>query len=125
MNEEPGEIILESIRNDMAVVGRSLYTLAQRVIEEEISDYPIFIASQDYVDIGKPIFDRDVVQVNWFFNVSFLEDFVKKGLIQAERANQFKRTFNDPSRKACVFVISEDTGRFVFVPYDPDEEEEE
>lgn len=123
MQDEASELILDSIRNDMAIVGKSLHTLAQRVIEEEISDYPVFVASQEYVDIGKPIFDRDVIHVNWFFNVSFLEDFVKKGLIQAEKVNQFKRTYGDASQKACVFVITEDTGQFVFVPYDPDSEE--
>ncbi|MDX2246239.1 MAG: hypothetical protein SF052_05665 [Bacteroidia bacterium] len=123
MNEDVSEIVLDSIRNDMAVIGKSLHILAQRVIEEEISDYPIFVASQEYLDIGKPIFDRDVVHVNWFFNISFLEDFLRKGLINSDKTHQFKRTFGDPLKKACVFVITEESGQFVFVPYDPDAEE--
>lgn len=122
MAGEANEVVFDSIRNDLAVVGLTLKELAGRVIDEEISSYPLFIASQEFIDLGKPIFDRDVVQVNWFYNVSFLEDFLKKGLIKPEKVSSFKRTWGDPTEKACVFVITEEGGQFIFVPFDPDGE---
>ena len=115
--EETNELILESIRNDVATVAKELKMVAGRVIDEGISDYPIFIASQEMINIGKPMFDRDSVQLNWFFSATILEDFVHKGLITRTKMADFQRTFGDPREKACVFVIVGEEGQFVFVPY--------
>lgn len=120
MNTKQDEfaIILESLSNDIAQIGDQLKEIAQRVILEGISDYPIFIASQEVVDIGKPIFDRDEVSVNWFFNASILEDFVRRDLVKRENLGRFQKTFGDPEEKACIFVITGMDGQFVFVPYE-------
>lgn len=118
MTDTEKDLILESIRNDVALVGAALQTISQKVMEEGISDYPLFIASQEYVDIGKPVFDRDSVQLNWFFNASILEDFTQKRLISPDKAASFTRTFGNPLEKACIFVVKPEDAFFVFVPYD-------
>lgn len=112
------ELIIESVRNDVARIGEDLRLIAQRVIEEGISEYPVFIAAQDHVDIGKPVFDRDEVQLNWFFFASVLEDFVKRGIVARDRIRQFKRAYDDPMEKACILVLTPEDIRFIFVPYD-------
>lgn len=120
MNPELNPTVLESIQNDVAQVGDSLRMIAQRVIEEGISEYPVFIAAQEWVDLGKPIFDRDSVQLNWFFNASILEDFVRKNIVTADRVKDFQKAFGDPNERACVFVITPEVQQFIFVPYDID-----
>ena len=112
------EILIESIKSDFKIIESHLKEITQRIIDESISTYPIFIASQEMVNIGSPILDRNEIQVNWFFNVSILEDFVRKGLIQADKTAEFKRTHGDPMEKACIFVIVGEEGQFIFVPYD-------
>ena len=116
--EEPLDLIVESIRNDLTQVGDDLQYLAHQVIEEDISAHPIFIASHDYIDIGKPIFDRDHTPLNWFFNATILEDFIRRDLIKADKVPEFRRAAGDPKETAAIFVIVEDEGRWVFVPYD-------
>jgi len=120
MNPELNPTVLESIQNDVAQVGDSLRAIAQRVIEEGISEYPVFIAAQEWVDLGKPIFDRDSVQLNWFFNASILEDFVRKNIVTADRVKDFQKAFGDPNQRACIFVITPEVQQFIFVPYDVD-----
>ena len=115
---ETQELILESIRNDVAQVGQDLKQIALRVISEGISEYPVFVAAQEMVDIGKPIFDRGNTPINWFFNASILEDFTRKKIVLNQQVNHFKKTYGDPKEKACIFVISEGKGQFVFVPYE-------
>ena len=112
--------ILESLQNDMFQVGKEMKEIANTVIEEGISEYPVFVASQQMVDIGKPIFDRDsTVNLNWFYYASLLEEFVKKEIVLAENLSQFKRIFNNPQEIACIFVITQkENARFVFVPYE-------
>lgn len=111
------DMILESVRNDVALIGKDLRVIAGKVIEESISEYPVFIAAQDFVDIGKQIFDRDSVQLNWYFYATILEDFTRREIVKADRIKDFQKTFGDPMERACIFVISEGMGQFVFVPY--------
>ena len=120
MSQELNPTILESVQNDVAEVGESLRIIAQRVIAEGISEYPVFIAAQEWVDLGKPIFDRDSVQLNWFFSASILEDKEQKNVVTADRVKDFQKAYGDPNQRACVFVITPDIQQFIFVPYDVD-----
>ncbi len=120
MSQSLNPILLESIQNDVAQIGDSLKLIAERVINEGISEYPVFIASQEWVELGKPIFDRDSVQLNWFFNASILEDFVRKNLVQTDKVKGFQATYGDPMKRACIFVVTPEVQQFIFVPYDVD-----
>ena len=111
------EMILESLQNDLEQVGETLQKLAQVVIDDGISDFPVFVAAHEFVQIGKPVFDLDDVQINWFFNISTLEEFLQKGIIKTENLNRFRRTYSDPREKACIFVVTPEDARIVFVPY--------
>jgi len=114
-SEDP---ILESLQNDIYQIGEHLQEIAHKVLDEGISEYPVFVASQEIADIGKPVFDRDTIQLNWFYYASLLEEFVKKNLVLPENLSQFKRIYSDPRKIACIFVISNtEDARFVFVPY--------
>lgn len=113
--------LLESLQSDLLEVGFQLKEIARQVIQEDISEYPVFIASQTWIDIGKPVFDRDLVQLNWFFYASILEDFIKRKIVLPSNLLQFKRTYGDPMLKACIFVITEEEAGFVFVPYENEE----
>lgn len=117
MENELTEMILESIKNDVALVGPHLKAISERVISEEISDFPVFVAAQSIVDVGKPIFDRDSVQLNWFFNASILEEFIRREIVKADRVAAFKRAFGDPMETACIFVVTPETAQFIFVPF--------
>jgi hypothetical protein len=117
VDESGWDLVVESLKNDLATVSKPLREISRRVIAEGISEYPLFIASRDFVEIGKLIFDRDEVQLNWFFYASVLEEFVRKKLVLPENVQAFARTFGDPEEKACIFVIYEGDARFVFVPF--------
>ena len=118
MEENDLSPILESLQNDVAEIGPTLRQIVQTVINESISEYPVFVAAQEMVELGKPIFDREEVHLNWFFNASILEDFQRKGIVQGERLLAFKRTYGDPLERACIFVVTPEVAQFVFVPYE-------
>lgn len=117
MDNALAEILIESIRNDVALVGPHLKAISERVISEQISDFPVFVAAQSIVDVGKPIFDRDSVQLNWFFNASILEEFIRREIVKPDRVAAFKRAFGDPLETACIFVVTPENAQFVFVPF--------
>ena len=117
MNEEPTNILLESLQSDVEQLGAAMKVVAQTIISEEISEYPVFVASQQILDIGRPLFDQDSVHLNWFFNVSVLEEFLKKEIVTTEQLANFKRTYKEPEEKACIFLVTEESAQFVFIPY--------
>lgn len=117
MEETLDPVIIESIRNDLQTVGGRMQELARRIIEEGVSEYPIFIASDEMIPLGKLLFDREEFDLNWFFQVSVLEDFVRKGLITREKLTSFRRAYDEPAQTACILVVREGDAHFVFVPY--------
>lgn len=115
------DILIESLKSDVAQVATTLKQVAETVIEESISEYPVFIASQEVVNLGKPIFDQDELPLNWYFSASILEDFVKREIVLGENLRQFKKTYGDPAKRACIFVVTPEVGQFVFVPYEEED----
>lgn len=123
ISEQEQALILESIRNDVARVGIQLKDIAAQVMEQGISDYPIFVASHDQHLIGKPVFDPDASTLNWTFHASFLEEFVQKGIIQKDKLSAFYKTYHEPQERACIFVLLPEQAQFIFAPYELSEEE--
>jgi hypothetical protein len=111
------QLILESLRNDMMLVSSTLHEIAEHIIEESVSEYPVFVAAQQPVQLGRPVPEIEHLPLTWFFSASTLEEFVLKNVVNRDKLMQFQRTFSDPSKKACIFVITEEGARFVFVPY--------
>ena len=114
------KVVLASLHVDFEKVKPLLQELSKRIIEEEISEYPIFIASRNWVDIGKPIVNREEMELNWYFYVSVLEDFNRKKLIPAQNIEQFKETYGDAEEKSCIFTIVGTNANFIFIPYKED-----
>lgn len=111
------DTVLESLYNDFDKVKESLRFVAQKIVAEDISEYPIFVASHEWIDIGKPIFNREEIELNWFFFVSFIEEFEKRKIILRNKSKEFKETFGDVEEKACIFLVTGEEAKFIFVPY--------
>lgn len=117
--------ILHSIHSDFEKLKPLIKEISSRIIREEISEYPIYIASHEWVDIGKPIVNREEMELNWYFYVSVIEDFSRRKIIPSGNLDEFKRAMGDPEQKACVFTIFNQDANFVFIPFDADISEEE
>ncbi len=116
--------LLATIKNDIRLIGQILRHLSHTVIKEEISRYPIYVAHNGDMEIGRPFIDRSLYHTNWWYNASHLEEFINKGLVQKDKVQDFRETYGDPDERACIFLASAEGGGFIFVPFpDPDEEE--
>jgi hypothetical protein len=110
--------VLESLRTDVRIVGELMQQFSMHVINEEISSFPIYIAFQGEMTLGRPFLKMDTHQLNWNYNASFLEEFVKRGAIRRDRVEHFKETYGDPEERVCIFVVTALEGGFVFIPFD-------
>lgn len=127
MSTENPEIspVLASIRNDIRMIGEVMQTFSMHVINDEVSQYPIYVAYLDQIAIGRPFLSREGHQLSWNYNASILEEFVKHGLVTRDKVEEFRETFGDPEERACIFVVLPQEGGFVFIPYEIEEAEED
>lgn len=88
---------------------------ADSVIDEGISKYPIMVVHQEEIDIGIKLVDRTKVSGNWSVNLSTLEEFVQKKLIESHKIDSFRTIYKNKKKFICLFVLSELGAQFVFI----------
>lgn len=85
------------------------------IMDQDVSDYPIFVAHQQELDMGIPITTIDKGS-RWSIHASSLEEFVSKQIIFTEKIEDFKSNYKDPKHSICIFVLSELGAQFIFMP---------
>ncbi|MFT6815091.1 MAG: hypothetical protein ACJAZ3_000990 [Sphingobacteriales bacterium] len=108
---------LKVLEEDLAFYNESLIEISRDILNEGLSEFPIFVAHQHEVELGEPILKHEELGTSWTIHASMLEEFVKKGVIKKEREDNFKKTFKDPLKYCCLFVIVPEGANFVFSPY--------
>lgn len=116
-NKKEKESPLKSLELDLKFYNESIKEVAIEIMLEGISEYPIFVAHQHEVKLGEPILDRNELNTGWSIHASTVEEFVEKGLIQADKKDRFIEKYKDPYGFMCVFVIVPEGANFVFFPY--------
>lgn len=111
------EQYLQSLRADLIIYKEAIRETARDMIEEGYTSFPIFVAHQLNIQLGEPILDHRELGTNWTIHASHLEEFIEKGLVLKERESLFRETFKNPDEFACMFVVSPEGARFVFIPY--------
>jgi hypothetical protein len=109
--------ILKSLEKDISFYNDSIKEIADEILENGVSEYPIFIAHKNIIELGEIILNREDFNTEWSVNVSVLEEFIEKGLVLKERAGEFKNVFKDPKTNICIFLVTEEIGNYIFIPY--------
>lgn len=112
------QVKLKALERDIKVLGSILRDAATTLKNENISNYPLFVAHQYRLSVGIPLIDRDIQNSNWSFNISTLEELVTKNIISNERVDPFREVYKDPEQFVSIFVIDEEVAEFIFYPYE-------
>jgi len=89
---------------------------ADVIINENVSNYPIFIAHQQEFEMGLLLIDPKVHGGKWSIHASTLEEFVTKNIVFSDKVEEFTANFKDPSEQICVFVLSDLGANFIYLP---------
>lgn len=108
---------LQSLKADLILYKASIKEVADEILAEGLSQYPIFIASRTAIPVGELILDHTELAMNWSINASTLEEFLEHKLVEFEKQSLFKSSYKDPKNFICIFLVSEGGASFVFVPY--------
>ncbi len=104
------------LEEEMSRYTKTLSEAAQIIMDQDVSNYPIFVAHHQEINIGIPLIEKEKVGGNWNFHASSLEEFVVKKIIHNDKVESFKSNFKDPNDFVCVFVLSELGAKFVYIP---------
>lgn len=108
---------LKSLKKDLDLYSDSIAEVAQDIIQEQLSQYPIFVAHQHVLNLGELILDKNELGTAWSIHASTMEEFLEKGLIKEDKKSFFIAKYKDPLAFMCLFVIVPEGANFVFYPY--------
>lgn len=106
---------LLALEQELKIYVKAMKEAAQIIIDEDISNYPIFVAHQQEVEIGIQLIKAGEGSGVWNIHASTLEEFVSKSIIFSEKVDDFKATYKSPHSHVCVFVLSELGATFNFL----------
>ena len=111
---------LGSITQDFAKVADTLREASYAIRKRGFSDYPIFTISKFEIPIGQLLIGKEDLEIQWYFNASFLDEFQQREIVSSEKMEEFIESYKDPDEFCCLFVVDDDFTRFVYIPYPVD-----
>jgi hypothetical protein len=114
---------LGTISADFVKVSEPLREASYHLRKRGISPYPVFPICRHEQPIGALLIPANDVPgegLHWNYFISFLDEFVQRGIIDADAVSTFEATWKDPDEFCCLFVIDPDFTNFVYIPYPED-----
>ena len=112
---------LGTITSDFVRVSDVLKEVSHQLVVRNISPYPIFPIAKVDLPIGKLLVGKyEIAHLNWNYYISFLDEFVQRGLVLSDRVADFQAAYKSADEFCCLFVVDQQFTNFVFVPYPED-----
>jgi hypothetical protein len=111
---------LGTISSDFVKVAESIKEASYQVRVRKISDFPIFPISKVDIPIGKLLISKSETPLAWNYYITFLDEFVQRGLVAEDKVEEFKQAYKNPDEFCCLFVIDLEFTNFLFIPYPVD-----
>jgi hypothetical protein len=111
---------LGSISSDFIKICDFLKEASYQMRSRKISDFPIFPMSRSEVPVGQLIISPLTHQTTWYYNISLLEEFLDRDLVEPEKLEVFKQAYKDADEFCCLFVVDPQITGFVYIPYPED-----
>lgn len=106
---------LSQLQVELAGYKIALAKASDTIIENDITNFPIFVFHQHEVHIGIPIIRREDTKGNWSVNASSLEELMTKSIIQEAKVKDFQGLIKEHGTDLCLFVLSELGANFIFI----------
>ena len=111
---------LGTISSDFVKVADTLKEASYQIRKRGISEYPVFPVCKEEQSIGQIILPKGYTETLWNYYASFMDEFVQRGIIDADKQDQFKEAYKEADEFCCLFVIDKEFTNFVFIPYPED-----
>lgn len=109
-----------ALQTDIRPYHAQLGRAADTVVDQEVSNYPIFFAfaggeseKAPGIHVMDVPTDREVV---WTLHLTTLEELVTKRIITQEKIDPFRKLYRQNGDQFCFLIVDEEGARFGFVP---------
>lgn len=97
-----------------------LAEVATTVRDEDVSNYPIFLAypeEEQTIGVGLPLFRvAGRGQNAWALHLTTLEELVSKQVVRNEKVDDFRTLYKKSEDALCLLIFVEGEARFGFLP---------
>jgi hypothetical protein len=114
MNEQIEKYL--QLEDDLRRYRKALNEALDIMLDQDVTNYPIFIFHQQELEMGVPIIEAGESTGLWSVHASSLEEFVMKNIIETEKVDEFRRVFREHDHHLCLFVLSELGAQFIYIP---------
>ena len=112
------QLHFETLQKSLAVHLKMMEKTAEAVLDQDISNYPIFLVSEITPALGISILTFDFEGKPFVMNITTLEELATKGVVDMEKVNDFKSVYNDHDHSYCLLIQEGEEARFIFLPKD-------
>lgn len=112
---------LQELNQNLQIYKESIREIAEEILDNQVSKYPVFIATREDVNLGKQIIDKEELALEWSINASTLEEFVSRKIVLEDKLETFRKNYKDPRKFVCVFALIKEHAGFIYLPYDEEE----
>jgi hypothetical protein len=109
--------LLDELKTQIKQLSTELKEVSDEMRQHQFTEYPIFVAHQENAQIGEMLFDRTEYVFPYSINASTMERLIELTVLNASKVEDFKKAFGDPNKNMCIFWISGENTRFVFMPF--------
>lgn len=113
--------LLGKISEDFIKVYNHLKEASYQIRKRGFSNYPVFVLSEDDIEIGTKLFSKKDFNTQYNYNASMIEEFVQRNLVSEESEVLFKENYKDADEYCCLFVMDGEFAGFVYIPYPEDD----
>lgn len=110
------------LQTDVLPFRDRLSEAADTVVDEGVSNYPIFFAFNGPANEQVPGIGVTSIPTNrgvvWQLNLTTLEELVAKTVITPERIDPFREVYKKNHDQLCFLIVDGEGARFGFVPKD-------
>lgn len=108
------------LQTDIQPFRDALAEAADTVVDESVSNYPIFFAFSGEANEQAPGIAVTKIPTKrgilWQVNLTTLEELVAKTVIPPEKIDPFREVYKKNHAELCFLIVDEEGARFGFVP---------
>lgn len=108
------------LQEDVRPYKAKLAEVANTVKDEDVSNYPVFLAypeEEQIIGLGLPLFQvPGQGQMTWALHLTTLEELVSKQIVLAEKVDDFRARYKKSTEELCLLIFVDGAARFGFLP---------
>jgi hypothetical protein len=111
------ETQLNALKADIDFYSESIKEVANDMVKEGFTKFPVFIASEHEVKIGELILARvDFARDNDIY-ASTLAEMVDRKVVDIAKQEDFKLNYKSYKTYCCILWLTPNSAQFVNIPY--------